>query len=88
MSYVSTNQLRMDFSIAMSAMYQDEVPLYGDLLELVIDVNKKVLDDKPILKKRLKKQKHYERIARERHGAIRLGTADELFTMHRLFKLS
>ncbi|WP_414708097.1 2-oxoadipate dioxygenase/decarboxylase family protein, partial [Psychrobacter sp. UBA6730] len=27
----------------MSAMYQDEVPLYGDLVDLVSDVNTEVL---------------------------------------------
>ncbi|MCM2651266.1 2-oxoadipate dioxygenase/decarboxylase family protein, partial [Serratia marcescens] len=35
--FVSPNEIRARFSHAMSDMYQKEVPLYGDLLELVAE---------------------------------------------------
>lgn len=41
--FVSPNEIRARFSHAMSDMYQKEVPLYGDLLELVAETNRQVL---------------------------------------------
>lgn len=40
---LSADDIREDFSQAMSAMYQQEVPQYGTLLALVADVNLAVL---------------------------------------------
>lgn len=37
--FVSKDELRARFCAALSAMYRSEVPLYGDLIELVDDVN-------------------------------------------------
>lgn len=63
-------------------MYRTEVPLYGQLLQVVRDVDHSVLekqgkqhDDLPI------------RNQLERHGAIRLGTAHELHMIKRLFAI-
>jgi len=70
--------IRSQFALVLSRMYQTEVPLYGDLLDLVADINADV-------------QTHTEsadapaRIDVERHGAIRLGSAAELTMMRRLF---
>lgn len=36
---ITADEIRESFSQAMSAMYQQEVPQYGTLLELVADVN-------------------------------------------------
>ncbi len=36
---ITADDIREHFSQAMSAMYQQEVPQYGTLLELVADVN-------------------------------------------------
>ena len=36
---ITADEIREHFSQAMSAMYQQEVPQYGTLLELVADVN-------------------------------------------------
>lgn len=36
---ITADEIRECFSQAMSAMYQQEVPQYGTLLELVADVN-------------------------------------------------
>jgi uncharacterized glyoxalase superfamily metalloenzyme YdcJ len=84
-SLVSPDAIRSDFSQAMSAMYRDEVPAYGTLMDLVARVNGAVLAAQPELKARLDATDTLERISEERHGAIRLGTAQELATMRRIF---
>ena len=83
--FVSPDAIRSAFSAAMSAMYKQEVPAYGTLMELVADVNAKVLADDSHLHKRLTETDSLERISEERHGAIRLGTAAELSMMRRVF---
>ncbi|UPL02585.1 hypothetical protein LCI18_013519 [Fusarium solani-melongenae] len=67
--------IRALFSSALSSMYQREVPQYGTLLKLVSDIN------------RQKNINIQHRIEVERHGAIRLGTPEELATMRRLFSV-
>lgn len=84
-AFVSTDTIRSLFTEAMSQMYRAEVPQYGALIELVADVNNEVLDRNPETKARLERLGELDRINVERHGAIRLGTAAELFTMRRLF---
>ena len=79
------HDIRGMFSMAMSEMYRQEVPLYGQLLELVNQVNQKTLSQQPDLHSRLQDNNELERLGVERHGAIRLGTAAELSTMRRLF---
>jgi uncharacterized glyoxalase superfamily metalloenzyme YdcJ len=81
----STDDVRDRFSKAMSAMYQAEVPQYGTLLELVERVNQETLSQQPELYRRLEAQGELARLRVERHGAIRVGTADELSTLRRLF---
>ena len=84
-AFVSMNQIRSYFTEAMSAMYRAEVPQYGTLVDLVAEVNAEVLSANPELKARLTALDELDRINVERHGAIRLGTAEELFNMRRLF---
>ena len=84
-AFVSTDRIRSLFTEAMSQMYRAEVPQYGALIELVADVNAGFLENNPDLRERLAHAGELERIDVERHGAIRLGTADELFTIRRLF---
>ncbi len=86
-SFISPDEIRARFSRAMSKMYKEEVPAYGTLLELVADVNKRVLDNDPTLKKKLSESDNLARINEERHGAIRLGKASELKMMARVFKV-
>ena len=86
-SFISPDEIRAGFSRAMSKMYKEEVPAYGTLLELVADVNKRVLDNDPALKKKLSESDNLARINEERHGAIRLGKASELKMMARVFKV-
>ena len=83
--FVSSDRIRHAFSVAMSEMYQKEVPLYQDLLTLVSDVNAGVLSAQPEVKAQLSHTGELERLDMERHGAIRLGTAAELAMMRRLF---
>ena len=87
-TYLSSNELRGQFALAMSDMYRSEVPLYDDLLDLVAEANDNALQNSPaIIYQQLQKTNNLTRIAQERHGAIRLGKASELFTMRRLFAI-
>lgn len=85
--FVATSDLRARFCAAMSRMYQDEVPAYGTLVELVRDVNATRLESDAALASELKATDGVMRISAERHGAIRLGTAAELATMRRVFAI-
>ncbi|RVQ69124.1 VOC family protein [Croceicoccus ponticola] len=75
--FVSSDTLRARFSAAMSAMYRTEVPLYADLLAIVADVNARTAPDLA--------SRDNARISEERHGAIRVGTGEELAQMRRFF---
>ncbi|WP_287811090.1 VOC family protein [Pseudomonas sp.] len=84
-SFVSPDEIRARFSRAMSDMYKQEVPLYGALLELVAEVNDAVMAHQPEIARALAWTGETQRLAMERHGAIRVGTAEELATIARLF---
>ena len=84
-TFINSDDIRHDFSIAMSEMYQKEVPLYGDLIDLVSEVNTEVLNKQPEIRQQLEHTGEIDRLNMERHGAIRLGTAAELNMMRRLF---
>lgn len=84
-AHVSPDEIRKDFSKAMSDMYRDEVPLYGALMALVAETNTRVLDREPGLAQQLQRTGEIQRLDMERHGAIRVGTACELATIGRLF---
>ncbi|MFD2263191.1 VOC family protein [Lacibacterium aquatile] len=83
--HLPPDEIRTLFSSAMSDMYRAEVPLYQDLLDLVADVNSDTLERDPALKASLQESGELDRLDVERHGAIRLGKAEELFTIRRLF---
>ncbi|MHC8381287.1 2-oxoadipate dioxygenase/decarboxylase HglS [Pseudomonas sp. LB3P14] len=83
--FASSDEIRSRFSLAMSDMYKAEVPLYGDLLELVERTNRTALEESPELENQLYWTGEITRLSLERHGAIRLGTAGELHMMKRLF---
>ena len=84
-TFINSDDIRHDFSAAMSEMYQKEVPLYGDLIDLVTEVNTAVLSEQPEVRQQLEHTGELDRLNMERHGAIRLGTAHELSMMRRLF---
>ena len=83
--FVTADEIRDRFASAMSAMYQAEVPQYGTLLSLVEQVNRLTLEADPALAERLEASGEHARLGVERHGAIRVGTAEELATLRRLF---
>lgn len=83
--FVPPGAIRSRFAAAMSDMYQREVPQYGTLLELVADINEQTLAENPELRQRLAGTNELARLSVERHGAIRVGTAEELGTLARLF---
>ncbi|MFM9488863.1 2-oxoadipate dioxygenase/decarboxylase HglS [Pseudomonas monachiensis] len=84
-NFISPDLIRQRFSKAMSDMYREEVPLYGALMELVEQTNRHVLDSDGQILRQLTSTGEIERLDLERHGAIRVGTADELATLARLF---
>ncbi|KAK4051874.1 hypothetical protein OIV83_002579 [Microbotryomycetes sp. JL201] len=63
----------------MSDMYKQEVPLYGQLLDLVKSVNEPLQHSLSLDER--------QRLTQERHGAIRVGKASELRNLARLFRL-
>lgn len=83
--FISPDEIRTIFSRAMSDMYREEVPQYGTLMRLVKEVNTDTRRVDPVLDGRLIANDEIERLDLERHGAIRVGTAEELSTMRRLF---
>lgn len=83
--FLDPDQIRARFSAALSAMYRAEVPAYGALLDLVAQVNARVLEEDAPLRDRLARSGALERVSVERHGAIRLGAAQELRDMRRIF---
>ncbi len=85
MSFVPSDAIRASFSAAMSEMYRLEVPQYGTLLKLVEASNAAVLARDPALADAMRRHGEIDRLAGERHGAIRLGTAAELSLMRRAF---
>ena len=83
--FVHPDEIRSRFSAALSAMYRAEVPQYGELLALVAEINAGVLKADPAAADRLAASGELARLSEERHGAIRVGTADELATIARAF---
>ena len=80
----SPHEIRASFAAAMSAMYKEEVPAYGTLVEIVEDVNERLLAQGSDTLA-LTPGEDTARISAERHGAIRLGTPQELAMMARVF---
>ncbi|MCW2831880.1 MAG: hypothetical protein JWP31_2572 [Aeromicrobium sp.] len=74
--------LRAALALALSELYGSEVPAYRTLVEVSAEVNADVLaargDD-------AERHGSIERITAERHGAIRVGTPEELAQVARVF---
>ncbi|KAK9770961.1 putative 2-oxoadipate dioxygenase/decarboxylase [Seiridium cardinale] len=84
---LSPTDIRHKFSIEMSHVYRTEVPLYADLISLVTSVNDDFLASRPVLHENMERTKQLERLHYERHGAIRLGTPEEMGTMTRFLAI-
>ncbi|KAJ5372316.1 hypothetical protein N7517_004322 [Penicillium concentricum] len=82
------NILRSRFCHALSEMYKSEVPLYGDLIDVVWEADAKAVQNSQNIESDGVINPDDVLPARhrvERHGAIRLGTAHELNTVRRMF---
>ena len=79
---LSTTDLRAEFARRLSAMYGGEVPAYTTLVEVAHEVNAEVLQREGSAAERLGS---IARVTAERHGAIRVGTPQELAQVGRLF---
>jgi uncharacterized glyoxalase superfamily metalloenzyme YdcJ len=78
---LSTWQLRERFAAGLSAMYGSEVPAYTTLVEVSTQVNRDYADRHP----GAPRLGSLSRVTAERHGAIRVGTPDELAAVADLF---
>lgn len=78
---VGSTQLRAEFARRLSRMYGDEVPAYRTLVDVASEVNQEVVARDP----GAERLGSIERVTAERHGAIRVGTAEELRQVGRLF---
>ncbi|MDV4167434.1 VOC family protein [Rhodovulum sp. FJ3] len=83
--FLHPDAIRTLFSRAMSDMYRAEVPQYGTLIDLVRDVNARVLAENPAMRDRMRAADELDRLDVERHGAIRVGTPAELSLIRRMF---
>lgn len=79
---VTPTTLRARFAAALSALYGTEVPAYTTLVEVSEQVNAEVLERLGDAAERLGT---IERVTAERHGAIRVGTPEELAQVARVF---
>lgn len=87
MGFAPSDHIRARFSAAMSDMYRAEVPQYGTLIELVEATNAAALARDTALAEAIRRHGEADRLAGERHGAIRLGTPAELALMRRAFSV-
>ena len=81
-SFRSRGQLRAEFAHQLSRMYGAEVPAYNTLVAVSQAVNSDCLSADPDRAPRLGE---IARVTAERHGAIRVGTAQELAQVGRVF---
>jgi uncharacterized glyoxalase superfamily metalloenzyme YdcJ len=79
---VTTTDLRSRFAAGLSRLYASEVPLYETLVDVSQEVNDRVLRRQGHTAERLGS---ITRVTAERHGAIRVGTTDEMAQMARVF---
>ncbi|POX38050.1 DUF1338 domain-containing protein [Streptomyces sp. Ru73] len=79
---ISQWQLRAAFAARLSDMYGREVPAYTTLVDVSREVNEDVLRDRGADAERLGS---IGRVTAERHGAVRVGTPQEMQQVARVF---
>jgi uncharacterized glyoxalase superfamily metalloenzyme YdcJ len=79
---VPTSTLRARFAASLSSMYGREVPAYTTLVEVTEEVNRDVMLRDGADAERLGT---ISRVSAERHGAIRVGTEDEMRSVATIF---
>jgi uncharacterized glyoxalase superfamily metalloenzyme YdcJ len=82
MTAVDTTTLRAEFAASLSVLYGTEVPAYTTLVEVSHEVNRRVLERDGAAAERLGT---IERVTAERHGAIRVGSPEEMAQVARIF---
>lgn len=82
MTWIEPWELRARFAQSLSELYAREVPAYGTLVAAAREVNEDVVRAEGADAERLGS---LERVTAERHGAIRLGTPEELAQAARIF---
>ncbi len=82
MAFYDTTTLRARFAARLSALYGREVPAYTTLVEVSHQVNQAVLARDG---DRAERYGSIERVTAERHGAIRVGSPEELAQVARVF---
>ncbi|GAC99166.1 hypothetical protein PHSY_006765 [Pseudozyma hubeiensis SY62] len=80
---LTSTQMRALLASSMSTMYRSEVPLYGQLLSIIASINSDFIRASP----NTISDDEISRLYVERHGAIRVGTAEELSLLARIFKV-
>ncbi|TFI42514.1 VOC family protein [Rhodococcus sp. 1R11] len=75
-------ELRAAFARRLSTMYGSEVPAYNTLVDISQSVNDDVISEMGSAAERLGSS---DRVTAERHGAIRVGTPDEMAQVARIF---
>jgi uncharacterized glyoxalase superfamily metalloenzyme YdcJ len=83
--FVSADTIRAMFSAAMTQMYRAEVPQYQALAHIIAEIDGRALAQDPTLEEKLRRAGRFELLGVERHGAIRVGTPQELSGLRRLF---
>ena len=78
---IGSTQLRAEFARRLSEMYGGEVPAYTTLVEVATEVNAAVFARDP----EAERLGTIDRVTAERHGAIRVGTSEELRQVADLF---
>lgn len=81
-SLVGQTELRARFARSLSALYGSEVPAYNTLVEVSEAVNADVL---ATLGPEAERLGTIARVTAERHGAIRVGTPEEIAQVGRIF---
>ena len=79
---VGSTELRTRFAARLSTLYGAEVPAYTTLVEVSQEVNGRVIAREGAAAERLGS---IDRVTAERHGAIRVGTPEELAQVARVF---
>lgn len=82
MTLIDQTELRAAFAQRLSTLYGGEVPAYTTLVEVSHEVNRDVVEQLGADAERLGS---IERVTAERHGAIRVGTRQELAQVSRVF---
>ena len=80
--FLARHELRAAFARSLSRMYGTEVPAYTTLVEVSTEVNADAMARDP---ERAQRLGAIDRVTAERHGAIRVGTAEELRQVAQLF---